>query len=220
MTSAINAKAIRGVFLKVEPQKECWGWLGARNKAGYGMCYDGNRVLGASRYIYQIVHGDIAPGLTIDHLCFNKSCVNPWHLEAVTIKENVLRGNSVERGRTRLLRQSQNRINMPIKDFLTHNRNSGKGYKELGQELGVSSKVIAYWCKKLHILKPPRKRAYPSLDPNFPRKVQRSQVTALRRTHPDWTLQQIAESLSISRERVRQILKGEGLPTRREMVVV
>ncbi len=46
----------------------------------------------AHRWIYQYMVGEIPEGWTIDHLCRNTSCVNPDHLEAVTHKENVLRG--------------------------------------------------------------------------------------------------------------------------------
>jgi hypothetical protein len=48
----------------------------------------------AHRYAYEERHGAIPPGMTLDHLCRNPSCVNPDHLEAVTHRTNVLRGNA------------------------------------------------------------------------------------------------------------------------------
>ena len=215
-------KVLRRFFLKIEPQRECWEWLGAKGRTGYSSCYNGEKVMQASRYLYQIIHGDIPPGFTIDHLCFNKGCVNPWHLEAVTIGENVRRGNSILRGRTKFLLRAEAKIGLPIKAFLLQNRDSGKSYRDLGKELGVSSQVVGYWCRKLDIFKatnPVRFRA-PSHPPNYHRKVLPSDLFALRKAYGDWTLQQMATHFGISRERVRQLLKKAGLRTRHTLVPI
>jgi hypothetical protein len=76
----------------------CWIWEGAKNNDGYGYYYLGKDCLGeykivrAHRWSYEHHKGPIPQGLHIDHLCRNRSCVNPDHLEVVTGKENVLRG--------------------------------------------------------------------------------------------------------------------------------
>lgn len=86
----------RGRFMaKVIPVPEsgCWIWEGSLCR-GYGsVCIDG-KAYRAHRVSYQMHKGEIPEGLTIDHLCRVRCCVNPDHLEAVTNKENILRGTS------------------------------------------------------------------------------------------------------------------------------
>lgn len=76
----------------------CWAWVGCTaNK--YGRLYGprpARYILGAHRVSYEVFHGKRIPvGMCIDHLCRNTRCVNPAHLEVVTMVENVLRGNGL-----------------------------------------------------------------------------------------------------------------------------
>lgn len=73
----------------------CWPWLRSVNTSGYGQYRRGRygvRTV-AHRTAYELARGPIANGLTIDHLCFTKRCCNPRHLDAVTMRVNVLRSN-------------------------------------------------------------------------------------------------------------------------------
>jgi hypothetical protein len=73
----------------------CWNWIGALKENGYG-AFGVNAKSGyAHRFSYEHFHGPIPKGLTIDHLCKNRRCVNPDHLEAVTQRENNLRSDSL-----------------------------------------------------------------------------------------------------------------------------
>ena len=69
----------------------CWGWRGSVAGNGYAsLSVDGERVY-AHRFAYVMTFGEIPEGLEIDHLCRNRWCVRPSHLEAVTHRENVRR---------------------------------------------------------------------------------------------------------------------------------
>lgn len=74
----------------------CWIWEAGRMSAGYGcLGVFGQRFL-AHRFSYLVGVGEIPEGLVIDHLCRNRLCVNPAHLEPVSQRVNMLRGVSVQ----------------------------------------------------------------------------------------------------------------------------
>jgi hypothetical protein len=73
----------------------CWIWTGYRTKRGYGGFWFGSASKRAHRVAYEAVHGAIPAGLVLDHLCRNPSCVNPDHLEPVTDRENLMRGDTL-----------------------------------------------------------------------------------------------------------------------------
>ena len=76
-------------------EEHCWPWLaGISAGTGYGNIWWLGRTQAAHRISYQLLRGEIPAGLTLDHLCRTRTCVNPWHLEAVTHKVNVQRGDS------------------------------------------------------------------------------------------------------------------------------
>lgn len=83
----------------VDEQTGCWVFLrngsgsgrGDANGNGYGQFWWGGKKQMAHRYSWEQVHGPISKGMQLDHLCRNRRCVNPDHLQLVTQHENILR---------------------------------------------------------------------------------------------------------------------------------
>lgn len=76
---------------KVQIKNECWVWRAGATGRGYGAAYVNGRQYPAHRLAYSVLRGEIPSGLDLDHLCRNRRCVNPDHLEPVTRRENLLR---------------------------------------------------------------------------------------------------------------------------------
>jgi hypothetical protein len=72
----------------------CMTWTAYTDRYGYGMFRIGNTLYRPHRVSYELLNGPIEPGRVLDHLCRNRACVAPSHLEAVSQEENVRRGNS------------------------------------------------------------------------------------------------------------------------------
>lgn len=77
---------------KVDKTDGCWNWT-AVTDGRYGTFAMGNRRPKAHRVLWEHINGPITAGLELDHLCRNTLCVNPAHLEAVSHRENTLRGD-------------------------------------------------------------------------------------------------------------------------------
>lgn len=73
----------------------CWNWVGNKTAGGYGQfVIRHGKLVYAHRYAYEALRGPIPATLQIDHLCRVRACVNPWHMEPVTNRENMLRGEA------------------------------------------------------------------------------------------------------------------------------
>ena len=78
---------------RVNHETGCWEWQGSMVENGYGVVSVNGANIKAHRRYYEVLVGPIPPGLDLDHLCRNRACVNPDHLEPVTRSVNLIRGN-------------------------------------------------------------------------------------------------------------------------------
>jgi hypothetical protein len=72
----------------------CWLWTRGKVPSGYGQFWDGGRNVPAHCFAWRLLRGTVPDDLELDHLCRNRACVNPDHLEPVTGRVNTLRGES------------------------------------------------------------------------------------------------------------------------------
>lgn len=76
------------------PFSGCWIWTARTNETGYARAWFNKKAFYAHRLFYELLRGPIYSE-TLDHVCRVRCCINPWHLEQVSNKENVLRGTGI-----------------------------------------------------------------------------------------------------------------------------
>jgi hypothetical protein len=112
----------------VNPETGCWEWQRGKTH-GYGSlhCPRRNTTLRAHRWYYEEAKGPIPAGMVLDHLCRNKGCVNPDHLEPVTSAENTRRSNGTK---------------LTLEDARAIRASTERGV-DLAERYGVSKSVIS-----------------------------------------------------------------------------
>jgi hypothetical protein len=78
-----------------DPNSGCWIWTGALGGGEYGVFWYERKQIPAHKWIYEHMRGRVNSSKQLDHLCRVRCCVNPNHLEEVTCRENLMRGNTL-----------------------------------------------------------------------------------------------------------------------------
>lgn len=112
---------------------DCWDWIGrVSEKTGYGKKQWHGRTLLAHRWVWQMFFGDIPDGMVINHLCRNRKCVNPEHLEVTTQAGNCRAGAG-----TKLTAEQVREIKSASSD-----RRWGKARHDLAKRFNVSRQLV------------------------------------------------------------------------------
>lgn len=82
-------RRIKPVKWIVDAESGCWNWQLNLDHGGYGLVKVDTRTRLAHRWSYELTHGSIPEGMTVDHLCFNPPCVNPAHMRLLSHAENA-----------------------------------------------------------------------------------------------------------------------------------
>lgn len=151
---------------------ECWNWTGSLSPGGYGQfavyypalpASKRTKTRAAHRFSYELFVGPIPEGLVIDHLCRNRACVNPTHLEPVTSRVNTHRGVTIATGNAAKthcpnghpyepphLRISYNKRGQRMRHCQTCRNEQGREYKRRKRDEVNAKERARYWAKKNH----------------------------------------------------------------------
>ena len=124
---------------KVRKTTDCWVWTAAKNEKGYGLFSLKGKMVRAHIYAYQEEYGLIKEGLVLDHLCRNRPCVKPSHLEPVTHKENILRGEGITAQNARAEHCPQGHYYSTVNTYIRPD--GGRGCRECIREHSKNYKI-------------------------------------------------------------------------------
>ena len=116
--------------IEVNDVTGCWSWQGATSR-GYAQLVESGKVRSAHRLSFEHYNHDIPSNLQVDHLCRNRACVNPDHLELVTAQQNIRRGHEARGWKLD-----------PHKSDILAMRAAGMSYMRIARTYGVSDATV------------------------------------------------------------------------------
>lgn len=120
-------------------ERGCWNWKHALNSRGYGLCQRRDWRGLAHRFAYVSLVGEIPDGMQIDHLCMNKACVNPGHLEPVNAKENARRERLSRFGRNYTIFQQSDELWCAVAELPpVEGKRNRKSFRSKSRETAVA----------------------------------------------------------------------------------
>lgn len=129
----VDEQIMKPLVSILDGQDACWLWTGSvSHRTGYGKKQLGGKTISAHRWMYSIFKGHIPDGMTLDHTCKNRQCVNPNHLEIVSQAENCRRSTA-----TKLTRQQVIEIKARLATLKWGQRAA------LAKEFGVTPALIS-----------------------------------------------------------------------------
>jgi len=123
---------------KVDATGDCWAWSGAHDRDGYSVFSIDNRSVKVHRFAYELLIAPIPPGLTIDHLCRNTGCVNPSHMEPVSMAENLRRAHRHRSTSARAESSSFAKLNPDLVREIRRSVAAGEMQKTVASRIGIS----------------------------------------------------------------------------------
>lgn len=120
---------------------DCWEWTGTRNGNGYGRAWMDSKWVAAHRHSYIQFKGPVPDGLHVRHLCHNRLCCNPDHLDVGTAKENAQ--DSIDAGRF-IRGAASGNAKLTDADVIAIRQNPTQlKTRELAEKFGVSAGTIS-----------------------------------------------------------------------------
>ncbi|MGN6757145.1 MAG: HNH endonuclease [Thermomicrobiales bacterium] len=183
---------------------DCWEWQACRNQSGYGIfsVSSSQRTARAHRVAYEIEYGPIPAGLVLDHLCRNRACCNPSHMEVVTRGENCRRGVSPSVRAMHEHRCMRGHILTPETAYYVQNRRG-----ERVARCRICQREYAHARRHRQ-----RSHATPNIsDGNrlWMAKLNAEQVRDIRRLYAsgEWTYQQLAKRFNVTYPTIAAIVR-------------